>query len=197
MRTTKAVLIFFVCGLATGLCFSFVLSRPRFKTFWFLTNDIFLIPTYRYYIAVGAFLLLGFVTANLLLTTTGLAGDAVKSQWRRFGGMTVVGIAPFLSFIAADSLFPNVDAIMLYMLGIVLFVLLISIACWIATAKLYYPGLLLNFLTFPVALAVLYVVARIDVSGRWSGLISYPTFFSLFSASCGFWMSTAAADRIQ
>jgi hypothetical protein len=91
-----------------------------------------------------------------------------------------------------SALLTNIDPITLHLLAIVAFVLLISTACWILTARLYYMGVFLNILTLPPTFGLMYGVFKIDaVLGEWSGLVTYPVYYSLLSASCGFWIATA------
>jgi hypothetical protein len=76
-----------------------------------------------------------------------------------------------------------------YLVGTVAFVLLISTACLVLTAKLYYPGLVINLLTIPVALALLwFLVKTLTIPGEWSEIVTYSIYDSLLSAACGFWI---------
>jgi len=206
VTTAKAVLIFLVSGLLAGLCFKFFLSRPTLHTFWFIKGDKFLIPTYRYYAGVGVFLLLGLAAGYSISRFTGLFRTDLPLV-RKIISSVVVVISALLPFVAADTLetrtatavpkdggnllLLNIDPIALYFWGFIGFVLLISIACWILTAKLYYLGVFLNFLALPVTLGVLYIISRIADGPS----ITYPVYFSLLSSSCGFWI--AAAQRIK
>lgn len=202
MRTAKAVVIFFICGFVSGLCFGILLSASSLMTFWYIKGDKFLIPTYRYYLGVGVFLLLGLAAAYTISRMTGLLREN-SSLFRKIVGAVIVSTSPVILFaagtvvetqtatpVATDTgtrLLTNIDPITLYIWGFVAFVLLIAIACWILSAKLYYIGVLLNFLTLPGAFCLLYVVSKI--AGEAS--IFYPVYFSLLCASCGFWIATA------
>lgn len=212
MRRAKTVLIFLVCGVAAGACFGALLSSPRLLTFWYIKGDKFLIPTYRYYLGVGLFLLLGLVVAYSISRMTGSL-DQDTAVFRRIVSGAIVATSPFILFVAADALMlatattvetrenttlqlTNIDPITLYLGAIVTFVLLISVACWILTARLYYVGVLINLLTLPTALALLYVAAKIvRVPSEWSELITYPIYFSLLAASCGFWIASGESSR--
>jgi hypothetical protein len=206
VNKAKTVLVFFVCGLGAGFAFGALLSSPRLLTFWFIKGDKLLIPTYRYYLGVGVFLLLGLVGAYSISRMTGLL-DQNTYFFRKIVSGAIVATSPLILFVAADALMlatattvetrgnttlqlTNIDPITLYLGTILTFVLLISTACWILTAKLYYIGVLLNLLTLPVTFALLYIAARIlTVPSDWSELITYPTYFSLLAASCAFWIS--------
>ena len=205
MNKTKTVLVFLACGLATGGCFGALVGSPRLLTFWFIKGDKFLIPTYRYYLGFGLFFFLSLSVAYLVSRMTGSLPQGT-SFFRKVVSGAIVATSPLILFVAADALMlatatttatsgnttlqPNIDPITLYLWGIVAFVLLISLACWILTAKLYYLGVLLNLLTLPVTFALLYIAARIlTVPGEWSELITYPIYFSLAAASCAFWIS--------
>lgn len=205
MRKLKTVLIFFVCGIAAGSGFAALVNSPRLVRFWFIKGDIFQIPTYRYYAGVGVFLLFSFAAAYLISSMAGLLREH-RPFLRKTVSAAIVASAPVMIFAIASAIerltatpevnsagtiqLINIDPITLYLGGILAFVLLISVACWILTAKLYYPGVLLNFLMLPLALVLLYVAAKIlDVPGEWSELITYPVLFSLLSASCGFWIA--------
>lgn len=205
VNKAKTVLIFFVCGLAAGLGFSALLSSPRLLTFWFIKGDKFLMPTYRYYLGVGLFFLLSLSAPYWLSKMTGLISKN-PPLLRKILSAGIVATSPVILLATAITierltattqvtdtgtiLLTNIDPITLYLWGILAFVLLISAACWILTGRLYYVGLCLNFLTLPLAFALLYVAAKIvRVPSEWSELITYPIYFSLLAASCAFWIS--------
>lgn len=209
MNKAKTVLVTLICGLAAGACFGALLSSPRLLTFWFIKGDKFLIPTYRYYLGAGVFLLLGLAAAYTISRMTGLLTEN-SSLIRKIVSAVVVATSPVIIFAIATTietqtattlvtpsgniLLTNIDPITLYLWGIVAFVLLISIACWILTAKLYYIGVFLNLLTLPATFGLLYLVSKV-VAGERSELVTYPILFSLLSASSGFWI--AAAQRLK
>ena len=152
------------------------------------------------------FLLLGLVGAYSISRMTRVL-DQNTSFFRKIVSGAIVATSPLILFVAADALMlatativetrgnttlqlTNIDPITLYLGTILSFVLLISVACWILTAKLYYIGVFLNLLTLPVTFALLYIAARIlTVPSDWSELITYPIYFSLLTASCGFWIA--------
>ena len=205
VNRAKTVLVFLGCGLAAGVGFGALLSSPRLLTFWFIKGDKFLIPTYRYYLGAGFFLLLSLSAAYSISGIFGLV--AGRTLLRRIVSGLIVATSPLVLFATANTLLlatattkentptgtillTHIDPITLYMWGTVAFVLLISTACWILTAKLYYFGVFLNLLTLPVTFALLHIAARIlTVPSDWSELITYPIYFSLLAASCGFWIS--------
>src|SRR5260370_40767798 len=99
----------------------------------------------------------------------------VTSGFLIFAGMTLVG-APFSD-----------DLEIRYLLAIVGVVLLISTACWILTSTLYYPGVLAFLLTIPVAIALLYLLAKVlTIPGE---MVTYLILDSLLAAACGFWIA--------
>jgi len=206
VRRVKAVLVFFICGLTSGLCFGILLSARSLVTFWFVKGDKFLIPTYRYYLGAGIFLLLGLAAGYAILRMIGSLREN-SSASRKVVSVVIVATSPVILFGAATAvqiqtatpqatdtgtiLLINTDPATLYLGGVVGFVLLISISCWILTAKLYYFGVFLNFLALPAAVGLMYLVYKMDVPSKWSELFSYPAYFSLLSASCGFWIAKA------
>src|SRR5260370_6532292 len=102
----------------------------------------------------------------------------VTSGFVIFAGMTVVG-ARFSD-----------DIEIRYLLAIGGFVLLISTACWILTSTLYYPGVLAFLLTIPVAIALLYLLAKVlTIPGEWSEMVTYLILDSLLVSACGFWIA--------
>jgi hypothetical protein len=84
----------------------------------------------------------------------------------------------------------SVDPVTWLFAGVLLFVLLISVACWIVTGRLYYQGLLVNVLTIPVGIVIVVLIARtIPSSSEWSELVSWSIYDSLLAAACGFWIA--------
>lgn len=206
MRTVKAVLIFFVCGLATGLCFGGLLSLRSLTTFWYIKGDKLLIPTYRYYVGVGVFLVLGLAIADVLSRLTGLLREN-SSTVRRVVSAIIVAISPLMLFAAATVLLThtatvttetgtnltmNIDPITLYVLGIIAFGVIVSIASWVLTERSFSFGLSLNLLTIPAAFCLVYIAAKVlRVPAEWSELVTYTIYFSLISASWGLSMAAS------
>jgi hypothetical protein len=172
-------------------------------TFWFVKGDKLLIPTYRYYLGIGVFLLLGLAAANAISRTTGSLGPN-PSLPRNVISAVIVATSPVIIFALAETVLTqtathevrptgtfeliNLDPITLYLGGIVAFVLLVSISCWILTAKLDYVGAFLILAALPASLGLLYLLAKV-VSTDWSELVAYSIYFSLLSSACGFWIT--------
>ena len=190
-----------------GLCFGALLSVHSLTTFWFIKGDKFLIPTYRYYMGIGVFLVLSLADAYSISRVPSLLHENT-SLFRKIISGVIVATSPLLLFTMATALLErtattfetptgttlvtNIDPITLHLLAIIGFVLLISAACWILTGKLSYIAVFLNLLALPVALSLMYLVYKIHaVPGEWSDFFAYPVYYSLLSASCGFWIATA------
>ena len=189
MKALKTVLIFFVGGLSTGCLFGSLTSFPRLTNFWYRKGDKFLIPTYRYYLGLGLFLLLGLSLAYTISLAKAWLNDPSPGAFLKQGcAALIIAISALVSYLLT---FGNrsFDPVTLYLLSILVFLMLISIACWIVSSRLYYVGLLLNVLVFPVALAFLYVLTKIGLRGEAGNFVTFPVFFSLLSASCGYWLS--------
>lgn len=208
MRTVKAVLIFFICGLVSGLCFGTLLSLRSLRTFWFIEGDKLLIPTYRYYLGVGVFLVLGLASADAILRGTDLLIEN-GSTVRKVVSAIIVAISPVMLFATATFflthtatittetgtiLTTNIDPITVYVLGIIAFGLMLSLASWVLTGRRFSVGLSLNLITLPVAFCLVYIAAKVlRVPGEWSELVTYTIYFSLISASWG--LSIAASKQ--
>jgi len=193
VRTLKTVLIFFVSGLCAGSLFGWLISTPRLTSFWFRKGDKFLIPTFRYYLGIGLFLLLGLTLAYSFSCMRGwVARPTTKTLFKQSSAAVVVATSAFLIFAGMTLVgAPFSDDLEIrYLLAIVGFVLLISTACWILTSTLYYPGVLAFLLTIPVAIALLYLLAKVlTIPGEWSEMVTYLILDSLLAAACGFWIA--------
>ena len=196
MTTIKTVLTFFVSGLLFGGVFGWLLSIHRLTMFWFRKGDKFLIPTYRYFVGMGLTLLAGFAFAFLISSRRHWLDTSRNYSILRmsFAVLAVAGsaVAPF----GLVFLLPDPDPIAGYLVGVSVFILLVSSACWIVTSKLSYMGLLLNFLTVPVGLALWYcVVALFRMQGQATDFLMFPVFFCLLSTACGYWVGRMANPR--
>lgn len=158
--------------------------------FWFTEGDKFLIPTYRYYFGVGVFLWLGLASAYSISRVTRLIYRPANYSRLRLTFSAIIVATSALSVFAVANSFVTPDVVGLYLLSICLFVVIISVACWVLTAKLLYSGTFLNVSSVGLAFGFLYVVSRVvHFPGDWSQLITYPVYDSLLSASCGFWIA--------
>lgn len=193
MTVIKTVLAFFVSGLLFGGVFGWLLSIRQLTAFWFRKGDKFLVPTYRYYLGIGGFLLLSLALGYSISLVRGwILKPPHKSLLRYHFAALIVATSALLVYLAtafAAAAF-RYDPVTAYLIAVVAFVLLISIACWILTAKLYYPGLLVNLMTIPIAFALLYFLANmLSVPSEWSETVTYPVYCSVLAAACGFWIS--------
>ena len=168
--------------------------------FWFRKGDKFLIPTYRYYLGIGAFLLLSLVLGYSISRVSGwILKPPAKSLLRyRFAALIVATSALLISLAMAFAAGAFLYPVTAYLIATVAFVLLISIACWILTSKLSYPGLLVNLLTIPIAFALLYLlVSVLSVPSEWHETVTYQIYDSLLAAACGFWISRTMQPQRQ
>lgn len=191
MRSAKTVLTFLFCGLALGASFGWLLSVRRLTTFWFREGDKFLIPTYRYYFGVGVFLLLSLALAYSISVARGWISKPTPRTFLKHSLAAIIVATSALLVFAATRLPAGafLYPIATYLTAIVTFVMLVSMACWVLTAKLYYPGLVINLLTIPAAIALLWFLAKtLTIPGEWSELVTYAIYDSLLSAACGFWI---------
>ena len=193
MNTAKTVLVFLICGLGAGLSFGALLISPRLLTFWFIKGDKFPIPTYRYYLGLGFFLLLGLAVAFSMCRITGLVQPPPNNAKVRETLSAIIVATSAVSIFAIASRIVVEDPVTVYMLSTAAFVLFISLACWLLTARLYYVGVFLNFLTPPAALVLLYVANRtLDIPGE---LAAYSIYFPMLAASWGLWIAAAQPSR--
>lgn len=199
MRTLKTVLIFFISGLGSGCLAGWLLSNNRLTSFWFRKSGKFLIPNYHYSECFSILLLLGLGGAYLVSRTRGWIEDPLTSStFRHAASALVIALsapAIFTIFSLDRDFFESPSWVLVAVLA---FLFLISIACWILTGRLYYPGVLINLSTLPLALTLLLLLARIlNISGERSELVTYPIYHSLIAAGCGYWIARNNPAQIQ
>ena len=201
MKTLKTVLIFFISGLGSGCISGWLLSSPRLTSFWFRKSDKFLIPTYRYYAGFSILLLSGLAVAYIISLTRGwIEGPLTRSTFRHTASAVVIGLsapAVFAIFTLGRDFFESPAWLLL---AAIAFLFLISVACWILTSKLYYPGVLINLLTLPSALTLLFLLVKtLNISGERSEIVTYLIYDSLIAAAFGFWIArnNPALSRID
>ena len=200
MSTLRTILVFFISGFGAGSFFGWLLSTPSLTTFWFWKGAKFLIPTYRYYLGIGVFLLLGLTLAYSVSRLKGwVLGPSTKSFFRHSFAAIIVMTSALLLY-AVMPLVPGFysDPVTSYLLATVVFVLLISAACWVLTSKLDYPGMFANLLTIPAAFGFLYLLATaLNIPGEWSEMVTYPIYYSLLATACGFWIARSSTPQGQ
>ena len=191
MTTLKTVLIFFISGLGSGCLTGWLLSSNRLTSFWFRKSDKFLIPTYRYYAGFSILLLSGLAVAYLVSRTRGwIEGPLTRSTFRHSASALVFALsapAIFAIFSLDRDFFESPGWVLV---AVIAFLFLISIACWILTGRLYYPGVLINLSTLPLAITLLLLLVKIlNISGERSEIVTYPIYHSLIAAGCGYWIA--------
>jgi hypothetical protein len=191
VRRAKSLLTFAAAGAAAGIFFSLLLSIPRLTTFWYRKTDKFLVPTYRYYLGLGVILLLALAAAHTFSRIQRwLRAAESESVLRQAGAAFIVAVSAVVPYLVIGS--RDFDAVIQYVLAIVLFVLLISSACWILSTQLYYSGVLLNLVVIPVTLTIMYVLTRLlHFGGDLSEFLTFLISLTLFSTSCGYWLTRA------
>ena len=189
MRTLKPVLIFFISGLGSGCLSGWLLSSARLTGFWFRKSDNFLIPTFRYYAAFSILLLSGLTVAYVISRNRGwIVGPLTRSTLRHIACALAIGFsapAIFAIFTLDRDFF---ESPAWFFVGVIAFLCLISVACWILTSRLYYPGVLINLLTLPAAISLLFFLAKLKIGGR-SEVFTYPIYDSLVAAAFGYWIA--------
>jgi hypothetical protein len=154
------------------------------------------------------FLVLGLASADAILRGTDLLIEN-GSTVRKVVSAIIVAISPVMLFATATFflthtatittetgtiLTTNIDPITVYVLGIIAFGLMLSLASWVLTGRRFSVGLSLNLITLPVAFCLVYIAAKVlRVPGEWSELVTYTIYFSLISASWG--LSIAASKQ--
>jgi hypothetical protein len=190
VKRLKTVTIFLICGFLAGAFFGWLLSLSRLESFWYIKGHKFLIPTYRYYLGIGVFLLLGLAFAYSIARLSKWI-TMTRSFLRLGSAATIIATSTLLVF--ALLIWPRdapLDPETLFLTGALLFVFLISIAFWIASGRLYYLGLLVNLLTIPVEIAIVLLLARTMPNlSEWSQLVSWSIYDSLLAGACGFWIA--------
>ena len=191
MRTLKTVLIFFISGLGSGGLSGWVLSSDRLRSFWFSRSDKFLIPTYRYYVGFSILLLAGLAIAYIVSRTRGwIDGPSTRSTLRYAASALAIALsapAIFAIFTLGRGFFESPAWLLV---AVIAFLLLVSAACWILTSRLDYRGVLINLLTLPSAITLLYLLLKIlSISGERSEIVTYPIYYSLVAAACGYWIA--------
>ena len=191
MRTLKTVLIFSSSGLGSGCLSGWLLSSTRLISFWFRKSDKFLIPTYRYYAGFSILQLSGLAVAYIISRTGGwIESPLTRSTFRYTASALLIALsapAIFAIFSLDRDFFESPGWVLV---AAIVFLLLISVACWIMTARLDYPGVLINLLTLPLAIILLLLLVKImNVSGERSEIVTYPIYHSLIAAGCGYWIA--------
>lgn len=190
MRTLRTVLIFFFSGLGSGGLSGWVLSSDRLRSFWFRRSDKFLIPTYRYYVGFSIFLLSGLALAYIVSRTRGwIDGPLTRSTLRyTASALTIALSAPaiFAIFTLSRGFF---ESPVWLLVAVIAFLFLVSAACWILTSRLDHPGVLINLLTLPSAITLLYLLVKLNIGGERSEIVTYPIYYSLVAAACGYWIA--------
>jgi hypothetical protein len=199
VSTLKTILIFLISGLGSGCLTGWLLSNNRLMNFWFRKSDKFLIPTYRYYAGFSILLLSGLAGAYLVSRTRGwIEGPLTRSTLRHTASALVIALsapAIFAIFSLDRDIFESPGWVLL---AVIAFLFLISLACWILTGTLYYPGVLINLSTIPLAITLLLLLAKIlDISGERSVIITYPIYHSLIAAGCGCWIARNSPAQSQ
>jgi hypothetical protein len=199
VRTLKTVLIFLISGLGSGSSIGWLLSSKRLTSFWFRKSDKFLVPTYRYYAGFSILLLSGLAGAYLVSRNRGwIEGPLTKSTFRHTASALVIALsapAIFAIFNLDRDFFESPGWVLVAVLA---FLFLISIACWILTGRLYYPGVLINLSTIPLAISLLLLLGRImNISGEQSEIVTFPIYHSLIAAGCGYWIARNNPAQIQ
>jgi hypothetical protein len=200
VRTLKTVLIFFISGLGSGCLSGWLFSSTRLTSFWFRKSDKFLIPTYRYYAGFSILLLSGLVIAYVVSRTRRwIESPLTRSTFRPAASALVIALSAPAIFAISTLHRDLFESPAWLLIDVIAFLLLISVACWILTSRLYYPGLLINLLTIPSAITLLFLLVRLHIGGERSEIVTYLIYDSLVAAACGFWIArnNPAQSRIR
>src|SRR4030095_10968377 len=144
-------------------------------------------------------LLFGLTGAYLVSRNRGWIEDPLASStFRHAAAALVVALsapAIFTIFSLDRDFFESPSWLLVAVLA---FLFLISIACWILTGRFYYPGVLINLSTLPLAMTLLLLLARIlNISGERSEIVTYAIYHSLIAAGCGYWIARNNPAQIQ
>jgi hypothetical protein len=200
VKTLKTVLIFLLSGLGSGGLSGLLFSTNQLTSFWFRKSDKFLIPTYRYYAGFSILLLSGLAVAYIVSRARGwIEGPLTRSTFRHIASALLIALsapAIFAIFTLDRDFFESPAWFFVAMIG---FLCLISVACWILTSRLYYPGVIISLLTIPAAIALLFLLIRLNLGGERSEVFTYLVYDSLIAAACGYWIArnNPAQSRIS
>ena len=190
MKTLKTVLIFFLSGLGSGGLSGWLFSSDQLRNFWFTKSDKFLIPTYRYYAGFSILLLSCLAFAYIVSRTRGwIEGPLTRSTFRHAASALLIALsapAIFAIFTLDRDFF---ESPAWFFVAAIAFLGLISVACWILTSRLYYQGVIINLLTIPAAIALLFLLIKLNIGGERSEIFTYLIYDSLIAAACGFWIA--------
>ena len=135
-------------------------------------------------------LLSGLAVAYIVSRTRGwIEGPLTRSSFRYIASAIAIALsapAIFAIFALSQGFF---ESPVWLLLAVIAFLFLVSAACWILTSRLDYPGVLINLLTLPSAITLLYLLAKLNIGGERSEIVTYPIYYSLVAAACGLWIA--------
>lgn len=191
---TKDLLVlgaFSVAGLASGLLFAGLTTRPNLQTLWFIKGDKFLIPRYSYWIAFSLILLAGLTAGYSISCFRGWLQNSPGIRGRLLVAGSIIALsAPVLRFIT-PAMNILIGLTWDFIVAPITFFILLSFALCVLTGslRLLPVAIVWNFIFAAGGFVFVYAAIHVfDVGSRWYEFVQWPILESMLALSYGNWI---------